>query len=141
MRLRRQGYNRTKIWLDRRRSPGARLASSGAGDGGAADGGASGEDPQVEAARELAFVVRLAARAIPDATCLRKGLVLQHLLAERGVPATVQFGAGRTQHDSELSFHAWVEVHGQVVSEEAKAVAGYTTLMDRPPPDASEQST
>jgi len=122
--LRRQGYGSTRDWLDQRSTDLGRAGS---------DEKSPSIDDRIEFARELAFIVRLAARVIPDATCLRKGLVLQHLLTGRGVPASIRFGAMKALSEPTLSFHAWVEVDGQVVSEEPQAVAPYALLMDEPP--------
>lgn len=119
-RLRRNGYGPTRDWLD------GRLAAG---------------DPAVRrtdgpsTARDLAFVVRIAARLIPDATCLRQALVLRHLLAREHISSTIRLGVHRPE-GSELGFHAWVEVDGEVVSELQAAVAGYHILGDGPPADA-----
>lgn len=119
-RLRRNGYGPTRVWLD------SRLA--GIDPAGPRDDGR-------QTARDLAFVVRIAARFVPDATCLRQALVLRHLLAREHVPSLIRLGVRRPE-GSELGFHAWVEVDGEVVSEPEGAVADYHILGDEPPADA-----
>ena len=118
--LRRRGQRATAGWLADRRSP----------------NGARGLDDAaaVPVGQDLAFVVRLAARPLPDATCLRTALVLQHLLARRGVGSVVRLGARPRPGGGEPAFHAWVEVAGEVVSEPVASLAGFVVLSDDTPP-------
>lgn len=120
LRLRLHGYGPTRDWLDRRHPRRVITVS---------------EQNRITVARELAFVVRQAARLFRDATCLRKALVLRHLLAAKGIRSTIRFGARRrtAEPGSGFAFHAWVEVDGEVVSEEPRLVAGYDVLMDELP--------
>lgn len=117
LKLRRSGYWRTLQWLDERRPPVS------------ADRGPV-DTEAVERAERCGQLVRLAAIAIPDATCLRKSLVHRELLKRAGVPASIRFGALPAADDGAgaMLFHAWVEVDGQVVSEPPAAVAGFVPL-------------
>jgi hypothetical protein len=121
--LRRRGYRSTmERLLDRRnRRPGAAPARARPGD-------------PVATGLGVAFVVRQAALVLPDATCLRKAVVLHHLLARRGIESTVRLGAKRAAADDDLAFHAWVEVGDVVVSEPADAVADFVVLDETPDP-------
>ncbi|MEZ5409723.1 MAG: lasso peptide biosynthesis B2 protein [Acidimicrobiales bacterium] len=112
--LRRHGYRATSAWLDERCGPGRRPADP--------------EPVDVSRARELGMVVRLAGRAIPDATCLRRALVLRHLLGGPGSGASVRLGAKADPATGALAFHAWVTLNGAVVSEPASAVNGFVEL-------------
>ena len=48
-------------------------------------------------------------------TCLRRSLVLQRLLARRGIPVDLQIGV---QHEAgHLKAHAWVEYRGRAIGE------------------------
>jgi hypothetical protein len=120
-RLRRHGYGATAAWLDRR-APAAALPAPG-----------SGPLPETQAL-ELAYVVRAAARVAPDATCLRRALVLRHLLGRAGIASTVQLGVRTAPDTDQLAFHAWVVVGDTVVSEPAGAVAGFVVLSSGQPP-------
>lgn len=125
MRLRRSGYRETKAWLDQ-----------GVDDLGVDEvlEGASSSGDAIEFGRELAKVVRIAARLIPDSTCLRKSLVLQRLLADRGILGVLKLGVtdGPTGSitGSSLTFHAWLEVDDVVVSEPPESVARHHTLLE-----------
>lgn len=110
-RLRRHGYGETIRWIDAR---GARPSARPASDAHAT-------------ALELAMLVRHVARLVPDATCLRRALVLRRLLTDEGVPSRVHLGA-RPDEDGSMTFHAWVTVDGRVVSEAERLVAGYVEL-------------
>lgn len=122
LRLRRHGYRATSAWLDQRHGPATRPVDP---------------DPvDVTRAQELATVVRLAGRAVPDATCLRRALVLRHLLGGPGSGATVRLGAKADPASGALAFHAWVTLDGAVVSEPASAVAGFVELEEgQSPPE------
>lgn len=131
-RLRRDGYGPTRAWLDRRLERGRlRRARPHRAVDSVADGAGS-------VSRELAFVVRLASRPTPDATCLRQALVLRHLLARRSIPSVIKVGASQDPPGSGgARFHAWVEVEGEVVSEPAHEVAGHRVLFTERPPQLS----
>ena len=115
LRLRVAGVQATACWLDRRSTATTRRKHEPAAAGAAA-----------ARARELAGVVRLAAVFVPDATCLRRALVLRHLLRRQGIAAEAKIGA-RPEPDG-LAFHAWVEVDGEVVSEPGRRVEGFVPL-------------
>ena len=111
--VRRNGFRRTTAWLASRSRPRPRELEV--------------LDP-IDTALDLAFVVRLASRLAPDATCLRQALVLEHLLSRRGIPSVVRLGARRIPGETEVAFHAWVEVDDTVVSEPETVLAAYTVL-------------
>jgi Transglutaminase-like superfamily len=82
----------------------------------------------VAQARELAVAVRLAARTVPDATCLRRSLVLHDLLCRHGIANEIRFGVRPGSLDGErqpYQFHAWVVAGGEVVSESPRYVDGF----------------
>jgi Transglutaminase-like superfamily len=119
--LRLQGYRATVDRFDRGRSDPRRPRGRGDGDSASVVG-------------ELAYVVRAAARIVPDATCLRRSIVLRHLLAQEGIASTVRLGV-RPGPGGGLSFHAWVVVDETVVSEPERLVADYVVLdAGHPPP-------
>ncbi len=126
-RLRRHGYARTVDGLDTwlgRASAHARSADLV-------------EDEARRRATDLASVVRLMARVVPDATCLRQALVLRHLLGRSGIPSEVVLGV-RQAPDGAMAFHAWLTAHGEVVSEPARLIDGFVVLdSGRPPSDIS----
>lgn len=134
LRLRISGYRPTRQWLDDRLD--APVASTDAGaPANRAGRGDAGE--AVSVGLELAFLVRLVARFVPDSTCLRKALVLRHLLGRRAIPAVIKFGVRRQPEGSDLAFHAWVEVDDEVVSEPAEKIADFQVLIDEPPASSS----
>ncbi len=57
--------------------------------------------------------VSRAARWVPLGSCLTQGLAAQVVLARRGHPSTLRFGARKV--DGQFQAHAWVEVNGQIV--------------------------
>ncbi|MGI9615893.1 MAG: lasso peptide biosynthesis B2 protein [Acidimicrobiales bacterium] len=118
LRLRREGYASTVAWIDDR----IRRAGSAT----------SSAENAAPTARELGFVVRLTARLVPDATCLRRALVLRYLLGRRGIPSVIRLGVRPGTAGEDLAFHAWVEVQDEVVSEQPKLIAGYEVLVDEP---------
>jgi hypothetical protein len=61
-----------------------------------------------------AWAVSAAARRIPFATCLSQALVVQFLLARRGIDSTLWLGARRTEV-GRFSAHAWVQCGGRMV--------------------------
>jgi len=117
VRLRRHGYSRTSRWLDDKTIP-------------VATAGWDATNAAIDHAGRCGNVVRIAAIAIPDATCLRKSLVQRQLLKRSGIPAVVRFGAMAAAGDDPdpMLFHAWVEVDGHVVSEPPEAVASFVRL-------------
>lgn len=118
VRLRRNGYRATAEWLDRRAETNRRPA---------------GTRPDLSEAHELALVVRMAGRAVPDATCLRRALVLRYLLGGTEGGASVRLGVRSGPADGTLSFHAWVVFDGYVVSEPAAQLEGFVDLGDGQP--------
>jgi len=114
IRLRARGLHSTAGWLDSRPM---------ATPQGSAPGPPAGP---VALARELADIVRIAAVLVPDAACLRRALVLRHLLRRKGIAAVMHIGA--KPDPAGPTFHAWVEVEGEIVSEPAQRVEAYVPL-------------
>lgn len=88
---------------------------------------------QIATAREIAAAVRVAARYMPDATCLRQSIVLRELLARRGIDSEICFGvraAQTTEAGQPYDFHAWVVAHDQVVSESPARIVSFSQLSD-----------
>ena len=70
-------------------------------------------------ARPAAEAVGLVAgRSVIGARCLGRSLVLWFLLRRRGIDAELVIGAN-VPRDGELPAHAWVEVAGEPVNDEA----------------------
>jgi hypothetical protein len=75
-------------------------------------------DPQQELAaiQRVQRMVDLAGRRhLYPMTCLRRALVLQRLLARRGISTELRFGAHKEA--GELSAHAWLEHAGLPIGE------------------------
>lgn len=62
-------------------------------------------------------------------TCLRRSLVLQRLLAGRGLPSSLRFGVLKTEGD--LVAHAWVEVDGRPIGEPEQLTQQYALLVSQ----------
>jgi Transglutaminase-like superfamily len=60
-------------------------------------------------AYRMGRVVEKVLRAVPDARCLTRSVVLVGLLAKRGLPSSLVIGVARTP---EFAAHAWVEYDG-----------------------------
>lgn len=98
--LRLTGFNRT-VWLLERWSRGPRGASD------------------LPGARATADAVGLVAgRPVVGARCLGRSLVLWFLLRRRGIDASLVIGAA-PEGGERLRAHAWVEVDGEPVNDEA----------------------
>lgn len=84
------------------------------------------------ARRELAWetwrLVDAAARHhLYKMSCLRQSLVLQRLLAERGLAVGVYIGARKAQ--GQLSAHAWIEVDGEAIGEGRGTVESFVPVL------------
>ncbi|MBS0314501.1 MAG: lasso peptide biosynthesis B2 protein [Proteobacteria bacterium] len=116
LRLRRQGYARTKAWLDARslRARAARPTLAA---------------PQADwFSQRIARVIGIAARRTPwPTTCLRQALLLHHLLARRGIDSELRIGV-RTASDG-FAAHAWVERHGAVLIGGDESARTYSALI------------
>lgn len=99
------------------------------------DPGRLAADPARPAA--LARAVARAARRQPGrSTCLARSLTLQRMLIARGYAARLRLGVRRPSAATDLAHepawqqaglaaHAWIEVDGQVVGDDAAAVAAF----------------
>ena len=79
-------------------------------------------------AERLGWIVQVASRPIPAATCLTQSLALQFLLARSGRPSSVRIGVTRNAA-RDFQSHAWVDCAGQILLDRPEEVAGYTTLV------------
>jgi hypothetical protein len=89
-------------------------------------------DP-VYSARAVGYArwVERAARHTPfSAQCLHRSLALYLWLRRDGIDSLVRVGVRKM--DDEFKAHAWVELEGLVVNDDARAVAAFSTL-NRPP--------
>lgn len=76
---------------------------------------------------ETAAIVEIAARRrVAKTTCLRRSLVLWVLLRRQGIESDLRLGVHK-QH-GKLSGHAWVEIAGAVINDEAEVAAQYTVI-------------
>jgi len=67
-------------------------------------------------AQELRRLIQIASRLhVFPMTCLARSLVLQKMLSRRNIPSQVRIGVVKVQ--GAMFAHAWVEVHGEPVSE------------------------
>lgn len=84
-------------------------------------------ESDLRSARQLGAQVSRAARNhVYPMSCLRRSLVLQGLLARRGIAAELRIGVRR---DGErLQAHAWVEVAGVPIEEPEEIAAAYPPL-------------
>ena len=72
-----------------------------------------------------------AARWVPGATCLVRAAALVDWLRADGLDARLRIGVRR---DGGLPrAHAWVELDGAPLGEDAAALAGYAPLVEPPP--------
>lgn len=87
---------------------------------------------QFERAR-LGRAIRLAARAVPFASCLTQAEAGQILLARRGIASTVCLGVRETAIGA-LAAHAWLISDGRVViGGGAHGIAGFRPLAELGP--------
>ena len=77
--------------------------------------------------RLIAGFERAAARAPFGHHCMHRSLALQRLLARRGTRAQLRIGLGAKP--ALFPGHAWLEVNGEVVNDDATLVARYTPLV------------
>ncbi|MFL5385710.1 MAG: lasso peptide biosynthesis B2 protein [Longimicrobiaceae bacterium] len=62
----------------------------------------------------VAWLVRAAARRVPDASCLTRALAARWLLAEAALDSTLHFGHRRDERGA-FAAHAWLEHEGRVL--------------------------
>lgn len=109
--LRRRGFPRVRQWAMFRVRPGH-------------PGAAAGSLAELERLHQL---VAIAARHhLYPMLCLRRALVLQWLLAARGLASEVRLGVARGE--AGLDAHAWVEWNGQILGEAAEVGVRYRPL-------------
>jgi hypothetical protein len=78
---------------------------------------------------EIVRLVDRAARRQPGrATCLRRTLVLQRLLAQEGIATEMRIGVRK--ENGGLAAHAWLERHGRPLGEPAFIEEKFATLRD-----------
>lgn len=117
--LRRRGWGHAHRWL-REQAP-ARGAAA-----------ALGPLPPPLAIRlarqELPYCQAVARVVEPNALCLPRSFALAVYLSALGLPAQVVVGRQRTHTSSRFAFHAWTELHGEVVNDIPGVQTGYTVL-------------
>lgn len=101
----------------RRSSPARVIPTSGAG-------GLASQEALVDAQAAARAVDLVAARL--QATCLTRSLVLQRILANRGIAGVLRVGVSR--EGDALSAHAWVECGGIPVNDTAERVRRLATV-------------
>jgi hypothetical protein len=112
--LRRRPFPLVQAWAGRRsRRPGV-MKKGGQGEG-------------IRRAERMRYLVDAAANNhLYRLTCLRRALVLQRLLGQRGIGSELRFGVQKSE--TGLEAHAWVEVEGQAVGEKPGRLAQFTPL-------------
>ncbi len=113
--LRLLGFGRLRALLARRARP---------------DGGAprAPDEAELAAARRLARQVeRAAGLRIYRVPCLARALLLERLLARRGLPATLRIGV-RRPGAGRLGAHAWVECGGLVLDPDPRVAERFRPL-------------
>lgn len=81
--------------------------------------------PTPQTLQRLHRLVDLAARHhLYRMTCLRRALVLQRLLRQRGADAQLRIGVRKV--DGALQAHAWVEYDGHIIGQPEKVTEEYT---------------
>jgi hypothetical protein len=93
--------------------------------------GLAGSAEETAAAiRRLRRLVDIAARNhLYPMTCLRRALVLQRMLAQRGIATKLQFGVRKEA--GALAAHAWLEYDGQPIGQPEAIAARYAPLAAR----------
>lgn len=81
-----------------------------------------------------ARAVSRAARWVPGATCLVRAAALARWLRAHGAPAVLRIGVRREAQA--LRAHAWVELDGVALDEDAASLRGFA-LLHAPPPRAA----
>jgi hypothetical protein len=79
------------------------------------------------AAERLAARVARVARLVPRSRCLDRALVLVECLRGAGAAAELRFGVRRGP--GVLRAHAWVELDGRAIGEDAAALAALAPLV------------
>ena len=74
---------------------------------------------------DIVWVVTIAGRYVPGATCLVQALVAEHMLKRAGHPAQLRIGVS---NQPGFRAHAWVESEGKVLVGEMEALAEFTSL-------------
>ena len=81
--------------------------------------------------RQVVHAVDRAARALPgNPNCLIRSLTVWTMLAKRGVPGELRFGARREGGRTEA--HAWVEIDGRVNNDTTDVGARFPVLEPMP---------
>ena len=86
-----------------------------------------------ESVDKITWAVRVAARRVPEASCLTQALASLILLGRRGHAAQLRVGVLRPAADT-LQAHAWVEINDQVViggSSDLSSFAQFPRMTER----------
>jgi len=84
----------------------------------------------------MAWLVRAAARRVPDASCLTRALAVRWLLAEASLDSTLHFGHRRDERGA-FAAHAWLEHQGRVLVGGEEDLSRYHRF-DAPPAAVAE---
>jgi hypothetical protein len=74
----------------------------------------------------VAAIEIVANHHVVPAHCLHKSVVLQFWLRREGIPSKLRIGVRK--EGQQLKAHAWVEVDGQVVNDDPRAIAAFQPL-------------
>jgi hypothetical protein len=86
-------------------------------------------DVAIKAAREITRLANAAARHLPlRTTCLERALATRRMLRRRGIRAELRIGARKNAAIFEA--HAWLEVCGMPIADEANEVQGFVPFED-----------
>ena len=92
----------------------------------------------IAAAFETAKMVRLASsRGLCRGNCLQRSVTLWWLLRRQNIECDIRFGARKER--GKLTAHAWVEVEGLVLDEEAASKWAFTPFMSAVPAEAKSR--
>jgi Transglutaminase-like superfamily len=84
--------------------------------------------PHPERTAQVVWAIELAARYIPQATCLTQALAAQAMLGQEGVPAALRLGVAKDR-DGKFETHAWLEQEDRCILGHCRETS-YTPLND-----------
>ena len=83
---------------------------------------------EVQDCRMIARMVAVAANhSLYQACCLKKSLVLWWLLKRKGIEANLHIGVQK--EGERLSAHSWVEINGNVLTDDENTIQDFCTLI------------
>jgi hypothetical protein len=88
------------------------------------------EHESTRLACSISRIVRIAAnRCLCQSTCLQQSVLLQRLLAQRGIDTDLRIGVSK--RDGIFEAHAWVEFRGHALNESADVKVRFVTFPRR----------